>query len=106
RAEADLFGAVDDGGEEHQGRSDALAEGAEVLAHERLAEAEAIGEHDGFLVLGEQRTVVAIGMVKGHGEHAELDGHGGLLCLISRDATTSATRDLLEPGQAAEEIPR
>src|SRR5712691_9692004 len=31
---------------------------------------------------------------------------GGLLCWISCDPTTSAAGDLLEPGQAAEEIAR
>ena len=75
RAEADLLRAVDERGEEHQRRGDALAPGAEVLAHERFAEAQPVREDDGFLVFGEKGRVVAVRVMHGHGEHAELDGH-------------------------------
>jgi hypothetical protein len=75
-AEADLLGERDDGGEEDERRGDPLAPRGEVLADIGLAEAQAVGEDDRFLVLGEQRRVVLVGMVEGHGEHAELDrGH-------------------------------
>ena len=47
-----------------------------MLAHERLGEAQAIREDDGLLVLGEEGGVVAVWVMHGHGEHAELDGHG------------------------------
>ena len=58
-AEADLPGAVDEGGQEDQRRGDALAPRAEVLAHEGLGEAEAVGEDDGLLVFLEDGGVVA-----------------------------------------------
>ena len=48
-----------------------------MLADVGLGEAEAVGEHDRLLVLGEDGGVVALGMMERHGEHAELDAHGG-----------------------------
>jgi hypothetical protein len=74
-AERDLGGPRNQGREEDERRGDALAPRAEVLAHERLGEPEAVGEHDGLLVLLEDLPVVPVGMMKGHGEQAELDAH-------------------------------
>jgi hypothetical protein len=53
--------AVDDAGEEDQGRGDALAPRARVLAHEGLGEAEAVGQDDGLLVFLEDGGVLAAG---------------------------------------------
>src|SRR5438093_7134682 len=75
RAEANLRGAWDEGGEEDERRRDALAPGAEVLADERLGEAQLIRKDYRFLVLREEGPVVAIRGMHGHGEQAELDGH-------------------------------
>src|SRR6266542_423635 len=75
RAETDLPGAGDHGGEEDEGRGDALAPGADVLAHEGLGEPQAIGEDHRLLVFLAEGGVIAGGMVEGHGEHAELDRH-------------------------------
>jgi hypothetical protein len=49
-----------------------------VLAHERLGEAETVGQDDGLAVLLEDGRVIAGGVMKRHREHAELDRHGNL----------------------------
>src|SRR5262252_9556079 len=77
---------MDHRGQEDQRRGDSLAPRAEVLADEGFGEAEAVREDDRFLILFEELGVVARGMVEGHREHAEPDGHGALLSL--REAIT------------------
>jgi hypothetical protein len=81
RAEGDPLGARDERGQEDQRRGDGLAQGGEMLAHEGLGEAEAVRQHDGLLILGEDGPVIPVVWVERHHEHPELDGHRRLLPL-------------------------
>lgn len=77
-AEADARGALRRGGDHQVGRGDGLPAAAVVLADQHLVEADALRVLDELQVALERERGVLPRRVRGHHEHAELQGRSSI----------------------------